>query len=312
MGLWEELGRLARNRHGETDPEYRRAIDEQIRHELSRINDAARIVLGKRVYKHLMEGVSPVMGCAVEPLLLRLGSGLEAIPWELLLLGNLSLCRIFPVARLPDLQRAHRGRASLGRKAVRVLLLADPTGSLPFARRECEALEKELRQSAPGRSGRLGITLLGSEADSLRVRAAMRACDILHFAGHGVWFPRDADQTRNGWLIKGELSHLGEADVLDAAEMAQFWWHEEPPLLVFANSCASARMRLDAAAADHHSDATRGLAPAILSGRSQRLYRHGVGQQYVPALPRASTFRLRIAKHRVAMPLPDFAAGCLG
>lgn len=88
-----------------------------------------------------------------------------------------------------------RGRASEGTTA---LIVADPDGSLPFARREAEAVHAMLGKST---------LLVGADAHVGNADAPMRAASIVHFACHGTF---GADQGRDIALrLAPTVNHTG-------------------------------------------------------------------------------------------------------
>lgn len=88
-----------------------------------------------------------------------------------------------------------RGRASDGTTA---LIVADPDGSLPFARREAEAVHAMLGKST---------LLVGADAHVDNTDAPLRAASIVHFACHGTF---GADQGRDIALrLASTVNHSG-------------------------------------------------------------------------------------------------------
>ena len=104
--------------------------------------------------------------------------------------------------------------------ALTVLLIADPTETLPQAGAEAEQLAAVLE----GVAG-VEVTLMGGKnIRKLPLLAALQDHDIVHFAGHSEYDP--ATPHKSGWRL-----HEG---VLTAAELSKL---SRPPLLVFSNSC---------------------------------------------------------------------------
>jgi tetratricopeptide (TPR) repeat protein len=104
-----------------------------------------------------------------------------------------------------------------------VLLIGDPTESLPQAAAEVERL-CGLLDGLPG----VQVTLLaGRTVRRVPLLAALQAHDVVHFAGHSHY---DAEvPSRSGWK-------LGDG-VLTASDLGRL---HPPPLLVFSNSCEAA------------------------------------------------------------------------
>ncbi len=106
------------------------------------------------------------------------------------------------------------------RDTLKVLLIADPTESLPQASREVEQLCTLLGDIAG-----VKVTLLGGKnIRKLPLLAALQEYDVVHFAGHSEYDP--AAPHKSGWRL-----HEG---LLTAAELSKL---TRPPLLVFSNSC---------------------------------------------------------------------------
>lgn len=103
---------------------------------------------------------------------------------------------------------------------LKVLLIADPTESLPQAAQEAEQLCKLLDGIAAGK-----VTLIGGKLVSkAELLTELQAHDVVHFAGHRHY--DSVHPSRSGWH-----SHGG---VLTAGELRNL---SRPPLLVFSNSC---------------------------------------------------------------------------
>lgn len=155
-------------------------------------------------------------------LYLRLDEQIIHVPWELSYDGNDFLATKFRVGRqvitghpIPDTPAPQEARGLL-----RVLLVADPTESLPEAGEAAEQLCTLLDQ-VPGTE----VTVLGDKGvRKVSLLAQLQAHDIVHFAGHSFY---DSDHpSQSGWRL-----HEG---VLTAGELSKL---TRPPLLVFSNSC---------------------------------------------------------------------------
>src|SRR4029077_9603219 len=103
---------------------------------------------------------------------------------------------------------------------LRVLLVADPTETLPQAGAEAEHL-CSLLDALPG----VDVTLLGGKSvRRLPLLAALQEHDVVHFAGHSHYDA--AKPSRSGWRLPEGL--------LTAAPLVKL---RPSPLLVFSNSC---------------------------------------------------------------------------
>ncbi|MBM4268522.1 MAG: CHAT domain-containing protein [Deltaproteobacteria bacterium] len=180
--------------------------------------------VGGLIFSHLLSEPARRRLRAATPrdLYLRLDERLVHVPWELCHDGDSFLSTKFRVGRqvitgqpIPETRDPVRESGRL-----RVLLVADPTESLPRAAAESEDL-CALLDRIPG----IETTLLaGSSVRRIPLLATLQDHDIVHFAGHSHY---DADApARSGWRL---------ADgVLTAGELARLAY---PPRLVFSNSC---------------------------------------------------------------------------
>ncbi len=155
-------------------------------------------------------------------LYLRVDEQLVQVPWELCYDGEQFLATKFRLGRqvitstpLPSPRAVPRAPGP-----VRVLLIADPTETLPQAGAEAEQLCALLAEMSE-----VTVTLLGGrEVRRAPLLAAVQAHDVVHFAGHSYY---DAQTpSHSGWVL-----HEG---VLTAGELGKL---SQPPLLVFSNSC---------------------------------------------------------------------------
>ena len=135
----------------------------------------------------------------------------------------------------PKTQRAHRQN----------LVVGDPTGDLPHARREAQLLAKQL-----GHGTKL---LLGRHASPSRVLAALPQTTLFHYAGHARF--DGIDGTRSSLLLAGR-SHLTLGDILSL--------HNAPRWVVLS-ACEAART------ASERGDAGLGLAQAFISSGSRQV-----------------------------------------
>ncbi|MEQ8349886.1 MAG: CHAT domain-containing protein [Leptospiraceae bacterium] len=148
---------------------------------------------------------------------------LASLPWELLYEGTCFLADKFSIGKniagfWAESQRAERDR-------LRVLIIADPTDDLDWARQEGEGLLESL--NADVSSDRIDVELLtGPRLGKMELLEAIRDRDIIHYAGHLHYDPR---QKESGWL-------LPEGKILRAREIEKMG---SLPGLVFSNSCMS-------------------------------------------------------------------------
>lgn len=183
--------------------------------------------IGGLIYSHLLtEPARRVLRDAPpSALYLRLDERLVHVPWELCHDGREFLIDKFRVGRqvitaqpIPETFAPPRGRQGL-----KVLLVADPTESLPHAASEAEQL-CALLDEVPG----VDVTLLaGKGVRRVPLLAALQEHDVVHFAGHSHYDAKTP--ARSGWRLAEGL--------LTAADLAKL---RPPPFLVFSNSCEAA------------------------------------------------------------------------
>jgi serine/threonine protein kinase len=249
---WEELGRLALERAaGEANHLDVTGLGQKIDFLLEKtLDDATHFVLGPEVRSRLEKLERGTMRLLYEP---RLAS----IPWELLLLGNASLCRQFALARHPRLLHSVTfPRLNAEKGKIKVLLIGDPGGDLPGAQTECQQLESQFR-CAPG-ADRFEVERLDSMTDVFAAKREMLKCHILHYAGHAIFSERHGDLSRSAWSLKPDLGDLLRADEVEG------FWTDRAPMLVFANACVSARTTPGVLMQEPYNDAALGLAQAFL------------------------------------------------
>jgi TolB-like protein len=186
------------------------------------LEDLRRV--GGLIFSHLLTEPARERLRTADPgdLYLRLDEHLIHIPWELCFDGDNFLATKFRVGRQvitgAPIPRVSAERAV--KDALKVLLVVDPTESLPEAGAEADLLCTLLDGVE-----KIEVSLLGGrQVRKIPLLAALQAHDIVHFAGHSHY---DAENpSKSGWRL-----HEG---VLTAEEMSKL---HRPPLLVFSNSC---------------------------------------------------------------------------
>jgi len=153
---------------------------------------------------------------------LRLDEQLVHVPWELCHDGESFLAAKFRVGRqvITTQPIPERRTPPSPLERLRVLLVADPTETLPSASREAEQI-CALLDGVPN----VEVTLLGGRGvRRIPLLAALQDHDVVHFAGHSRYDPDEP--SRSGWLLA--------EGVLTAGELSKL---ARPPVLVFSNSC---------------------------------------------------------------------------
>lgn len=157
---------------------------------------------------------------------LRLEESLVDVPWELAFDGREFLSKSHRIGRqvitsLP-FNRPTKDQAQI-RESSKMLVICDPTESLPAAIEETEALVDSL-----DRNTRFQVEVIGGKRCSkIDVLSALSEFDLVHFAGHSIYKPGDSQRT--GWLLHDSVLNIDEVGKL-----------LNPPVLVFSNSCESA------------------------------------------------------------------------
>jgi tetratricopeptide (TPR) repeat protein len=180
--------------------------------------------IGGLTFSHLLTEPARKRLRMAEPcdLYLRLDEQLIHIPWELCYDGKDFLATKFRVGRQvitgqPIPTAAARPETA---PSLRVLLIADPTESLPEAGTEAELLSS-LLDNVPG----VEVTLIGGRgARKVPLLTALQDHTVVHFAGHSYYDPENP--SRSGWRLYESVLTAGELSKLTS-----------PPLLVFSNSC---------------------------------------------------------------------------
>lgn len=154
---------------------------------------------------------------------LSLPSELAGLPWELLHTGAAFLCLQWSVGRVVQLaDEPEPGRAIEG-GTRKLLIVADPDGSLDDAYDEGVALQSDLREAE-----NVSLSFRASDVDAAFVRRHARDFDIVHYAGH-----IDPD----GWRMSESR--------FDRDAIARLTGGAALPALVFANGCAGANDHAD-------------------------------------------------------------------
>lgn len=233
---------------------------------LAQANAGARDLLprlvaaGKAIYVDLLPAFlkEKLEEASARNLVLHLDPPLLGIPWELLHDGDQFLGRRFRIGRLVSQQESGSAMQRRMQPPLSVLIVADPTGDLPAARREAEELGAALENVGP--FGR--VTMLVGDVSLRTVRDELGRHDVLHFAGHaegGGAGGAGGLRLSDGELTKGLLDQLrGRVDF---------------PGLVFLNGCTSDDQTQRLASDRPLAGGLAGVASALLLGGS----RHVIG-----------------------------------
>ncbi len=188
--------------------------------------------LGRMVFDQLLpaEVKNALRTSEAEDLVLRLDEPLLEIPWELAHDGKTFIGNRFHVGRQVISKRSldtlSRVASQAKEQDTHVLIISDPTGTLPEVEKETEILVDLL-----DRQDGFHVEVIGGErASKFYILRILAEFDIVHFAGHSVFIPENPRE--NGWRL-----HDG---FLGPEELRRI---TNPPRLVFSNSCSSAAVK---------------------------------------------------------------------
>lgn len=180
-------------------------------------------------------------------LFLHVDHRLRDIPWEILHTGQCFLADKFFLGK--NIAGYWRDSSRSEHDRLKMLIIADPTEDLEWARLEGEGLFESL--NAEVSPDRLDVQFLsGRRITKLSLLNAIKDRDIIHYAGHMYY---SKDQQESGWL-------LADGKVLRAREIEKAG---VVPDLVFANSCLSfaAGGEADAGSSEAAGDGDRDSSP---------------------------------------------------
>lgn len=151
---------------------------------------------------------------------------LASIPLEILSNGQHFLWEKFYIGKNIKGQRVSQDN-SLPKENLKMLIIADPTEDLQWARREGENLYDYLNTNFPEQ--KLQIQLIaGRNISKLSLLNDLVDKDLIHYSGH-LHYTNDLQE--NGWI-------LYDNKIIHAREIQQ---SGAKPQLIFSNSCISGR-----------------------------------------------------------------------
>ncbi len=209
------------------------------------------VAAGQAIYLDLLPAFlkEKLEEAATENLALHLDRQLLGIPWELLHDGDRFLGRRFRIGRLVSVEAAFDRGPALQRAMqppLSALVVADPAGDLPAARREAEELVEQLEDSPL--FGR--VTMLAGDVGVRTLRDELARHDVLHYAGH-------ADPEGGGRLRLRD-------GTFDARLLESMRGRIDVPGLVFLNACGSGGETVRLAGGAPELGGVSGLASALL------------------------------------------------
>jgi CHAT domain-containing protein len=177
----------------------------------------------------------------IDSLSLKVDDSLADIPWELINDGSDFLCMKYSIGRTYEL--ITQNYSTISDKEVRVILIDDPTDSLPASKNEINYLLVSLLNLPRVKTRRYGKEM--RKKDFLNTLRDGNF-DILHFSGHGSFDSNRPDNSRLLFYDYDNPCYAHEiADNLGNKSHA----------LVFSNACSSAKTILG----------QKGLVQAFLS-----------------------------------------------
>jgi CHAT domain-containing protein len=182
------------------------------------------------MYEHLIGDVGDqIKNLPSENLFLKLDDDLLAIPWELCHDGEDFFGRKYNIGRQvvvsPRFLLMSYPTRSL-QYPLRVLLLADPTETLPGAVKECDKIHRELAK-IDGIKENLQYKS-GTEIKLDKLLNDLSDFDLVHYAGHAKL--NKINPSESGWEINPD-----RGEYLTGSMMAAM----NAPPIVFANACES-------------------------------------------------------------------------
>jgi tetratricopeptide (TPR) repeat protein len=181
--------------------------------------------LGALIFSHLFPTPTRqrLQEAASTDLFLRLDDQLVHVPWELAFEGQDFLLNKFRIGRqvITHWQPASQTiSVSKDRNPLQMLIIVDPTESLPATEEEAEQLCHLLDTC-----DNLEVSVVsGKQVRKIDLLQELNEYDLVHFAGHACFEP--TQPSRSGWILHDT--------VLTAAELRRL---PQPPLLVFSNAC---------------------------------------------------------------------------
>ncbi|MBV6492621.1 MAG: hypothetical protein LDLANPLL_00617 [Turneriella sp.] len=156
----------------------------------------------------------------------HLDSALASLPLEILHDGTAFLWEKFYLGKAIKGQDTTLSDLN-PREMINMLIIADPSENLEWARREGELLFEHL--SANVSPKRINMTLIGGKSvTKLNLLNSILDKDIIHYAGH-LHYSENAGE--NGWLLADDKIFYAREFKKSGAQ----------PKLIFCNSCLSAR-----------------------------------------------------------------------
>ncbi len=237
---------------------------------------------GQKLYEFLPFNIrEQLITTSAKYLVLEIDEHLAHIPWELLYINKEFLCQRFSMGRiLVTCQKRKACEMRELKSPLNMWVLANPRGDLKNAGSEGTKIQKDIDRINSKEF--LMHVDLDFNINTECARKKIRQYDIVHFAGHFDYDPKNLGQS--GWrLTRGSLS---VSDIEDIAGP------EPMPALIFSNACQSARTEKMRWKSDGE-DKSFGLLNSFISGG----VRHYLGTSWEITDKPGSSFATLFYKH---------------
>jgi CHAT domain-containing protein/Flp pilus assembly protein TadD len=227
QSVFQEIQQIAAAFTCPVDSRQHQTTQSQFRISPENLSEFSR--LGRIIYTQCIPQSVRVMleHSSSQELILRMDARLMDIPWEIAFNGNHYLSMRFCLSRQilianPSTELSKNVSKNVS-YPIKILIIADPSGTLSSVDQEVEILMDMLDNMSHFQVEVIG----GSRATRLNILKLIEIYDIVHFAGHSAVDPNRPDQ--RGWRLSDGFLSASDFNGLN-----------NPPMLVFSNSCASA------------------------------------------------------------------------
>ena len=227
QSVFQEIQQIAAGFTCPVDSRRHQTTQSQFRISPENLSEFSR--LGRIIYTQCIPQSVRVMleHSSSQELILRMDARLMDIPWEIAFDGNHYLSMRFCLSRqiliANPLTKLSKNISKKVSYPIKILIIADPSGTLSSVDQEVEILMDMLDNMSQFQVEVIG----GSRATRLNILKLIEIYDIVHFAGHSAVDPNRPDQC--GWRLSDGFLSASDFNGLN-----------NPPMLVFSNSCASA------------------------------------------------------------------------
>lgn len=182
---------------------------------------------------------------------IQLSTDWADIPWELMYDGMDFLCLSHAMARKPQLLKEPKEHVREQEGRLRALVIGNPTGDLPGAAAEAEAVSQVLVKA-----GAEVVAMIGPEqatANRFSIQIATQRYDLIHYAGHGYF--------------DGKSPHLSGLKFQDGPFLAEeFERYLKSAAFIFLSACEAAGTKTTESIAGFRGKFIEGVAISTLVG----------------------------------------------